>query len=429
MVPAGVGDTLLPDGLLAPGRGVDTTPPETTIDSGADRGDDRLHADVRLLLQRGRLDVRVQRRRRRVRRLRLAAHDRRTRRRGAHLPRPGDRRRRERGRTPAQRAFTVDTGPPDTRSTPARASRPRQDANVLFLHRRRPAHGSSAASTAAPSAPAAPPSRPATSGRQAHPRRAGGRLRREPGPDSERVRVPDPGGHGWGIAPPKPGVTINVQEVSGTVLIGIPSLRGRSARSGRASQKGITFVPLTAAEQIPVGSFLDTRRGTVRLQSATNAAGDSPDRRLPVLDLPGAPVEAAQRQGAHRPRPEGRQLQPLRRRARQARQRLASRRAVRRLRANARGRFRTSGRNSSATVRGTRWETIDRCDGTLTKVQRGTVVVRDFQKKKNVVAQSGQELPRPRPPLEASPRRSASACRAPRRCSLGHTRSGRSGAW
>src|SRR5687768_17864800 len=38
------------------------------------------------------------------------------------------------------------------------------------------------------------------------------------------------------------------------------------------------------------------------------------------VDLPGAPVEATQREGAHGPRPEGRHLQPLRRRARQARQ-------------------------------------------------------------------------------------------------------------
>jgi hypothetical protein len=41
-------------------------------------------------------------------------------------------------------------------------------------------------------------------------------------------------------------------------------------------------------------------------------------------------------------------------------------------------------------VRGTRWETIDRCDGTLTKVERGTVVVRDFRKRKNVVLKAGK---------------------------------------
>ena len=32
-------------------------------------------------------------------------------------------------------------------------------------------------------------------------------------------------------------------------------------------------MPLSEAEQIPVGSFLDTRKGTVALQSAKNRAG------------------------------------------------------------------------------------------------------------------------------------------------------------
>jgi hypothetical protein len=63
---------------------------------------------------------------------------------------------------------------------------------------------------------------------------------------------------------------------------------------------------------------------------------------------------------------------------------------VRRLRANARGRFVTRGSNSSATVRGTIWTTTDRCDGTLTQVRRGTVVVRDFRRKRNVVVRAGK---------------------------------------
>ena len=76
------------------------------------------------------------------------------------------------------------------------------------------------------------------------------------------------------LPPPKQGVLVNVEEVAGTVLIGIPANAARAARGGaRSSQKGIRFVPLNQAEQIPVGSFLDTTRGTVRLQSAVNRAG------------------------------------------------------------------------------------------------------------------------------------------------------------
>jgi ferric-dicitrate binding protein FerR (iron transport regulator) len=56
---------------------------------------------------------------------------------------------------------------------------------------------------------------------------------------------------------------------------------------------------------------------------------------------------------------------------------------------NGKGKFRTTGKYSSATVRGTIWLTQDECDGTLTKVTRGTVSVRDFKRKKTVTVKAG----------------------------------------
>ena len=56
----------------------------------------------------------------------------------------------------------------------------------------------------------------------------------------------------------------------------------------------------------------------------------------------------------------------------------AKRRKRRRLWGDGKGRFRTRGRYSAATVRGTKWLVEDRCDGTLTKVARGEVEVVDF---------------------------------------------------
>ena len=53
------------------------------------------------------------------------------------------------------------------------------------------------------------------------------------------------------------------------------------------------------------------------------------------------------------------------------------------------GKFRTSGKYSSATVRGTIWLVQDRCEGTLTKVSRGTVQVADFQRHKTVSVKAG----------------------------------------
>ena len=46
---------------------------------------------------------------------------------------------------------------------------------------------------------------------------------------------------------------------------------------------------------------------------------------------------------------------------------------VRQVWGDGKGHFRTKGRYASATVRGTRWLTADRCDGTLMRVQRGVI--------------------------------------------------------
>lgn len=62
---------------------------------------------------------------------------------------------------------------------------------------------------------------------------------------------------------------------------------------------------------------------------------------------------------------------------------------VRALWSQGKGRFRTKGRYASATIRGTRWETVDQCDGTLTSVTEGSVLVRDIRLKKNVVVAAG----------------------------------------
>ncbi len=56
---------------------------------------------------------------------------------------------------------------------------------------------------------------------------------------------------------------------------------------------------------------------------------------------------------------------------------------------NGKGRFRTTGKYSSATVRGTIWLTQDECDGTLTRVRRGVVSVRDFKRKKTLNVKAG----------------------------------------
>ena len=64
--------------------------------------------------------------------------------------------------------------------------------------------------------------------------------------------------------------------------------------------------------------------------------------------------------------------------------------AVRSLWTKGKGRFRTKGRFSTSTVRGTRWLTTDRCDGTLTTVTEGSVTVKDVGRRKPVVVRAGR---------------------------------------
>lgn len=63
-------------------------------------------------------------------------------------------------------------------------------------------------------------------------------------------------------------------------------------------------------------------------------------------------------------------------------------RSVRHLWGSGHGKFRTVGRFAAATVRGTTWETDDRCNGTLVKVTAGKVSVRDFVRNQTVLVKA-----------------------------------------
>ena len=68
----------------------------------------------------------------------------------------------------------------------------------------------------------------------------------------------------------------------------------------------------------------------------------------------------------------------------------AKRKPVRRLWGKGKGRFRTRGRYSSGTVRGTNWLTQDFCEGTQTRVVEGVVQVYDLVSKKWKTLKAGQ---------------------------------------
>ncbi len=69
---------------------------------------------------------------------------------------------------------------------------------------------------------------------------------------------------------------------------------------------------------------------------------------------------------------------------------IASTKTLQLLKSSAHGKFRTSGRYSAATVRGTIWTVADRCDGTLTRVVTDSVAVTDFVHHKTIILHAGQ---------------------------------------
>jgi hypothetical protein len=205
------------------------------------------------------------------------------------------------------------------------------------------------------------------------------------------------------VPPPVLGKAVDVKLLSGRVFIKPPRGRSLSALDGLAAAapvKGNGFVSLTQARQIPVGSQIDARQGSLELRSASTSSRtafsgefqgaiftvlQSRSRRekglttLRLLDgaFPGAPTR--------------RQCAASGKSSDSAVAARLSSRTLQRLRARAHGRFSTRGRFSAATVRGTEWGTAERCDGTLTVVRRGTVVVTDFRRRIDITVKAGQK--------------------------------------
>jgi hypothetical protein len=218
------------------------------------------------------------------------------------------------------------------------------------------------------------------------------------------TRCGDPGEAVTVTDPPAPvlGRSFQVGPLSGRIYYTLPAGPGRT-RATAAAAKGIGFEPLPESRTLPVGSVIDATEGVARITSAAGAgrlqAGDfaagvfkvrqSPTARgLTELDLMvgrAAIAACASPTTATTAAATGR-----RGRARAAARRRLSAHVLAQLRSTAAGRFRTSGRFSAATVRGTGWDTIDRCDGTLTRVHRGVVVVTDFRRARSIVLRAGR---------------------------------------
>ncbi|MEA2150718.1 MAG: hypothetical protein QOD69_2548 [Solirubrobacteraceae bacterium] len=202
--------------------------------------------------------------------------------------------------------------------------------------------------------------------------------------------------------PPVLGKSVIAKVVSGEVFFKLPP--GATPRGlGRAAQvPGGTpagFAPLKGAEVLPVGATVHAVRGRLSLTSAAGTkkkGGATPTQKAdfydgifkirqkkskkPVTDLTLSTPNFAKVCGAS---------------ARSvvagpaASKKRSSKKVASQLWGNGKGRFRTTGRHSAATVRGTKWLTQERCDGTLTRVTRGVVQVLDKTLGKTVTVRAG----------------------------------------
>ncbi len=195
--------------------------------------------------------------------------------------------------------------------------------------------------------------------------------------------------------------TVVAEVVSGDVFVRLPPRGGPRGRA-RASQAAQGAIPLKGAALLPVGAVVDTMSGRVALTSV--ASGTAERRELQEMNFYEGIFQIRQARARNSPvtvlRLRSPSSTPFDRvcasratgagpsGARAAQQR--SRRVVSRLWGDGRGRFRTQGRHSSATVRGTRWLTEQRCDGTRTVVQEGSVTLRDFAAGRTVTVNAGE---------------------------------------
>jgi hypothetical protein len=179
-------------------------------------------------------------------------------------------------------------------------------------------------------------------------------------------------------APPPPvlGESVDLAQLTGQVVVRYPG-RGRNGRVAR----------LRGRAPLPVGTVVDSRRGRVRLVSSRGGKRRQAGRfRAGVFQVRQHPgrrglTELVLRGGLAGCRGHA---------AADGSAQAATHLRRRRLWGSGRGRYRTSGRYSSGSVRGTKWLTVDSCAGTLTVVVEGVVEVRDFVTGETITLRAGQ---------------------------------------
>jgi len=166
--------------------------------------------------------------------------------------------------------------------------------------------------------------------------------------------------------PPTAGSTANLALASGTVSFTLP--------------KSDDSVQLHGAAQVPIGTEVDTTDGVAKVTVARGPTLDTSD----FYDGDFTVLQPGPRSLGELKLKGGNFLDCV-----SSFRALAKKKPLRRLWGSGKGHFRTRGRYSSATVRGTKWLTEDLCDSTRITVVQGVVLVHDFVRNVDVSVPAG----------------------------------------
>ena len=199
------------------------------------------------------------------------------------------------------------------------------------------------------------------------------------GTASQQVTVPVAGAPAPPPPPPVKGVSVDVLPFIGTVLV--------------------NGLPLVAGQQIPFGAIVDTTNGTVLLEdispSGSLDAAYFAGAVFKLVKTPAGLTELLLQGGNFNVCTLKGKRHSASAAAKPPKKKTST--VVRSLWGNGHGQFVTQGKYAAATVRGTIWNTQDRCDGTFVQVQRGVVSVLDLVRHKTKSVTAGQSLLVPAP--------------------------------
>jgi hypothetical protein len=182
----------------------------------------------------------------------------------------------------------------------------------------------------------------------------------EPTPTTAPVAQPTPTPTAAPGPTPVANESIGARPVRGTVLVKV----------------GGKWVPL-APGLIKNGTEIDARKGMVEITTAAGEVARFYDGLFKIAQSGGLTTVTLT------------EKLDCAKRSRSARA-AAKKPKTRKLWGDGKGKFRTKGSYSAATVRGTKWLVQDTCTSTLTRVAQGVVAVEDFVKHKTMLVKQGK---------------------------------------